>query len=63
MNAHKHDTNCCHPHFVHHGMNDSCCCSTRRFSTNQEKRELLEQYRDQLKLELQGVEERINEFE
>jgi len=63
MNAHMHDTHCCHPHFIHQGMNDSCCCSSRRFRTKEEKRELLEQYRSHLKLELDGVEERINELE
>jgi len=47
----------------------SCgCCSghgafVRRFISKEEKRERLEEYRDQLKKELAGVEERIQELE
>lgn len=63
MSARMHEVHCCHPHLVHHWMNDSCCGGNRHFRTKDEKRELLEQYRDQLKLELEGVEERINDFE
>ena len=51
-----------------HGRHCSCgCCgcgcgpSFRRFFSSEEKRECLENYRDQLKKELAGVEERISE--
>lgn len=52
-----------------------CCCdhehghgyahgdSFRRFISSQEKKEKLEQYEDQLKKEIAGVEERIQEIE
>lgn len=44
-----------------------CCCGCgsgfRRFRTVQEKRERLENYRDQLMKELAGVEEHIKESE
>ncbi len=39
-----------------------CCGLTRRFSTKEERREALEQYRDQLKKELTGVEEHLQEL-
>ncbi|NIA20443.1 MAG: hypothetical protein GWP05_00390 [Anaerolineaceae bacterium] len=38
-----------------------CGSSFRRFFSSEEKRECLENYRDQLKKELAGVEERISE--
>jgi len=50
-----------------------CCCgqeyshshdmSFRRFASRQERKDCLEQYADQLKKELAGVEERIQEIE
>ena len=48
------------------GCTCGCCgcgCGPgfRRFFSNQEERECLENYRDQLKKELAGVEERIKE--
>ncbi len=48
------------------GCTCGCCgcgCGPgfRRFFTSQEKRESLENYRDQLKKELAGVEQRIKE--
>jgi hypothetical protein len=40
-----------------------CCAVPRRFRTAKEKQQELETYRDQLKKELAGVEERIGELE
>jgi hypothetical protein len=42
-----------------------CGCGTtfRRFFSAEEKQECLEAYRDQLKKELAGVQQRINELE
>lgn len=37
-----------------------CCPPFRRFYSSEERRERLESYRDQLKKELAGVEERIS---
>ena len=63
----------CQPKMAHKssgltGCTCGCCgcgCGTgfRRFFSTQEKRECLENYRDQLKKELTGVEERISEWE
>ena len=47
------DDNCCHP---------GGTILVRRFLSNREKREHLEAYRDELKSELEGIEERINEL-
>lgn len=46
------------------GCNCGCGCgpSFRRFLSSEEERERLENYRDQLKKELSGVEERISEL-
>lgn len=51
------------------GCNCGCCgcgcgCGTffRRFISAKEEEERLEEYRDQLKKELEGVEERIQEL-
>ena len=49
---------CCgHEHGHGHGM------SFRRFTSRQERKDCLEQYEDELKKELAGVEERIQEIE
>jgi len=61
----------CQPKMAHKssgltGCTCGCCgCGTgfRRFFSTQEKRECLENYRDQLKKELAGVEECIKECE
>jgi hypothetical protein len=54
-----------------HGSDDcsheQCCCGGggsfhRRFMSSKEERELLESYRDELKLELEGLEERLKEL-
>ncbi len=47
-------------HF-HHAAG-GCCGMTRRFPSRAERREALEAYRDQLKSELTGVEERLEEL-
>lgn len=39
------------------------CCSARSYLTKQEKLEMLEEYRDSLKKETQGVDEAIKELE
>jgi len=40
----------------------ACCGMARRFATKQERREALETYREELKKELTGVEERLDEL-
>lgn len=54
------DWDCCHGHaHMHgHGMHHF-----RHFTSKQEIKERLEHYEDQLKKELAGVEERIQELE
>jgi hypothetical protein len=39
-----------------------CCCFPRRFISSGEEKERLERYREQLKKELAGVEERLKEM-
>jgi len=69
---------CCEPKHEHghgqgqgHGSDDccdsQCCCGgeglfQRRFMSPKEERELLERYRDELKLELEGLEARLKEL-
>lgn len=53
-------------HEVHHrgtahGM-CGCGCGGRRFLSRKEKIEMLEEYRESLKSELEGVEEELNEL-
>ena len=49
---------CCdHEHVQGHGN------SFRRFVSSQERKEMLAEYEDQLKKEIAGVEERIQEIE
>ena len=45
-----------------HARQQGCCGFTRQHITKDERREALEGYRDQLKLELAGVEERLEEL-
>ena len=49
--------NCCVP------CECGCCPPFRRYYSSDEERERLESYRDQLKKELAGVEERIDGME
>lgn len=56
-----------HPKGHHHAMGpESCHCGCspffRHFVTSKEERERLEEYKEQLKKELQGVEECIQEI-
>jgi hypothetical protein len=44
-----------------HGM-CGCRCRGRRFLSRKEKVEMLEEYRESLKNELEGVEEELNEL-
>ena len=44
-----------------HGM-CGCGCGGRRFLSRKEKVEMLEEYRESLKNELEGVEEELNEL-
>jgi hypothetical protein len=46
-------------------MHDCCCCGPgfRRFKTADERRKMLEEYREQLEKELSGVKECIDELE
>jgi hypothetical protein len=52
---------CCGEETLSHA-GQSCCGMTRRFVTKEERREALESYRDELKKELTGVEERLEEL-
>lgn len=52
-----HYASCCVP------RDCGCMPPFRRYRSRDEERERLETYRDQLKMELAGVEERIGEFE
>jgi len=59
---------CCErePRGVRGGVGSACGCgcgpSFRRFYSSKEERERLESYRDELKKELEGVEERLIEL-
>jgi len=49
----------------HHGQHHGACgcgCGGRRFLSRKEKIEMLEEYRESLKNELEGVEEALNEL-
>jgi len=45
-----------------HGKHQACCRFQRQYITKDERKEALESYREQLKLELTGVEERLAEL-
>jgi len=64
MHAHRKAHGCCEAPGHHHGHASSggCCGLPRHFMTKAERREALESYRDQLKNELTGVEERLAEL-
>ena len=53
---------CCSQEGHAHGKHQACCGFHRQYITKDERREALEAYRDQLKLELTGVEERLAEL-
>ena len=51
------------PHGIHHaGPHGMCGCHERRFLSKKERIEMLEEYRDSLKCELDGVEEELKEI-
>jgi hypothetical protein len=54
-----HARHCIHHGSVMHGMH-GCCCEKRRFLSRREKIELLEELRNSLLNELEGVEEELN---
>ena len=62
MKAMHNSDDCCGHGHGGHTRKHSCCGFTRRYITEDERREALEGYRDQLKLELAGVEERLEEL-
>ena len=41
------------------GSHSVCCCSGRKFVSKNEEIKMLEEYRDSLKAELEGVEEAL----
>jgi len=43
-------------------MNMHGCCSSRKFRTKEEKVEMLNEYKENLEKELNGVTEKINEM-
>ena len=48
------------PHGIHHlGHHERCCCHERRLFCSKERIEILEKYRESLKIELEGVEEAL----
>ncbi|HDL84949.1 MAG TPA: hypothetical protein ENH11_01230 [Candidatus Acetothermia bacterium] len=67
MHAHHGVHGCCggaeadYAHRAHH-ESTACCGMSRRFMTKAERREALESYRDQLKNELAGAEEQLEEL-
>lgn len=52
----------CQPRGSQRGSCDCGCVPFRRFFSSKEEQEWLENYSDQLKKELEGVEERIKEL-
>ena len=69
MKRRSHGDGCCEtprPQGHRHGMHDShgCCCGdgSRHFVTAKERLAALEEYREQVELELEGVSEAIKEL-
>ena len=61
--AHGTDSCCGHGISGHGSSVASCCCGMqRRFPSKAERRKALEEYREQLKNELAGVDERLEEI-
>jgi len=59
---HRHTAHGCCDSGAHKAAVHSCCGFSRRFPSRDERKQALEQYRDQLKHELTGVEERLEEL-
>ncbi len=53
---------CCGDGHGHKAVASHCCGPSRRFITKEERREKLEKYKDQLKKELTGLEEHLQEL-
>jgi hypothetical protein len=57
---------CCETSKHHYSTTDCefgcCCCPPRHFVGSRERKERLEKYRDQLKNELEGVEEELKKM-
>lgn len=56
---------CCHTHERHRHNHGHCCCCghmERRYLTRKEEIELLERYLDDLRKEIEAVEERLREL-
>jgi len=53
---------CCDGEAVSAAGHHGCCSMTRRFVSKEERREALEAYRAELKKELTGVEERLDDL-
>jgi len=50
-------------HGLHHfGPHEICSCQGRRFLSKKERKEMLEEYRESLKCELEGVEEELKKL-
>jgi len=48
------------PYGIHHlGHHERCCCHERRLFCSKERIDMLETYRESLKMELEGVEEAL----
>ena len=63
--VHANKQGCCGgEHGAHKAVASQCCCHgpSRHFITKAERKEALEQYKDQLKKELTGVEEHLQEM-
>ena len=63
MRAHHVVHCCCEGEDTGHAAFGSCCCVPRHFRSKQERREALEAYRTQLKSELAGLEERLEDLD
>lgn len=65
MSVHAETADCCGVRVMACGPQSGDCCTTfpRRFKTAKERQAALEHYRDELKSELLGVEERIQELD
>jgi hypothetical protein len=50
------------PHGVHHAGAHGMCGCERQFLSKKERIEMLEEYRESLKCELEGVEEELKEI-
>ena len=63
MRAHHVVHCCCEGEATSHAAFGACCTVPRHFRSKEERREALEAYRTQLKSELAGLEERLEELD